>query len=437
MATAKKAPTKAEPEEGLRIHQLTATNVKRIVAVDIKPDGKGGLVIIGGDNGSGKSSTIDSIMYALGGKAAVPKRTKVVREGEDRAEVRVDLGTIVITRRWSAEGVDQLSITTADGFTIKDTSAVLDSLVGDLSFDPLQFMSMKPVERRAELLNLIELPFNLAEKDTEHDRIYNERTDVNRQLKSAKAVAEQAAAEVGGVSVDGPSLEEAVTARNAATTWAEMHDHYQTVVGNEERRAERKAADIKHAERVLVDLRAELNSMADGLTHAQDVLRDHQATGEPDFVALDLVVDEARQRQRQSAAIAERDRMSEQAETLARESEGLTKAIETIVREKATALREAKMPVVGLGFDEADVTYNGLPFAQASGAEQLRVSVAIAMARKPTARIILSHDGSLLDDRNLAVLNEMCRGEGFQLWLEVVGERGENVIVLEDGSVRA
>ena len=54
-----------------RIVSLTAENVKRISAVHIVP-GDGGVVLIGGRNAQGKSSVLDSIMYALGGASAIP-----------------------------------------------------------------------------------------------------------------------------------------------------------------------------------------------------------------------------------------------------------------------------------------------------------------------------------------------------------------------------
>ena len=47
----------------LKIIQLSAENVKRLIAVEIKPDGN--LVQITGKNGQGKTSVLDSIWWAL------------------------------------------------------------------------------------------------------------------------------------------------------------------------------------------------------------------------------------------------------------------------------------------------------------------------------------------------------------------------------------
>jgi len=104
-------------------------------------------------------------------------------------------------------------------------------------------------------------------------------------------------------------------------------------------------------------------------------------------------------------------------------------------KQRNDAIAAAKMPVEGLGFGDGEVTYNGHPFAQASGAEQLRVSVAIAMAGNPKLRVLRIKDGSLLDSKSLALLEEMADLNDFQVWIESVDESGTVGIVMEDGAV--
>jgi hypothetical protein len=83
------------------------------------------------------------------------------------------------------------------------------------------------------------------------------------------------------------------------------------------------------------------------------------------------------------------------------------------------------------------VTYRGLPFDQASSAEQLRVSVAIAMAAHPKLRVLRIKDGSLLDERSLAMLEEMAEAADYQVWVERVDTSGAVGIVMEDGAIVA
>jgi hypothetical protein len=121
---------------------------------------------------------------------------------------------------------------------------------------------------------------------------------------------------------------------------------------------------------------------------------------------------------------------------VAKQAKEKTEEIENIDAAKARQLEVAKFPVPELSFDETGVVYRGVPFAQASGAEQLRVSMGVAMALNPTLKVCLIRDGSLLDDKNLALVAEMAAEQGGQVWLERVSDGPEVSVVIEDGSVK-
>lgn len=80
----------------MKIVKLQAENFKRLRAVEIVP--KGAVVEISGKNAQGKSSVLDSIWAAVGGKDMSPAAP--IRAGENSAKVSVDLGELVVTRTW-------------------------------------------------------------------------------------------------------------------------------------------------------------------------------------------------------------------------------------------------------------------------------------------------------------------------------------------------
>src|SRR6185436_2642524 len=129
-----------------KIIKLTSENVKRLTAVEITP--KGNVVVIGGRNGAGKSSVLDSIEYALGGD---PSAKMPVRRGEKNAKVVVDLGDIVVKRSFTSAGGTHLIVTNADGEKQTSPQAILDKLVGRLTFDPLEFSRQKPAQQAETL----------------------------------------------------------------------------------------------------------------------------------------------------------------------------------------------------------------------------------------------------------------------------------------------
>src|SRR5688500_9341273 len=126
-------------KKGGRVVRLQAESVKRIRAVDISPSGA--VVTIRGKNAQGKSSVLDSIQYALGGKGAAPPR--VIRDGETEAVVVLELEDLVVERRWSSNDRSTLEVRSKEGAKYSSPQAMLDRLVGDLSFDPLAFLRLK------------------------------------------------------------------------------------------------------------------------------------------------------------------------------------------------------------------------------------------------------------------------------------------------------
>ena len=130
----------------MKIVSLEAENVKFLKAIRIETDGS--LVVIGGDNASGKSSILDSIEYAINGATSIP--SEPIRKGKKKARIVVDLGNIVVTRTFTSKGTN-LTVKGKDGAVFGTPQSLLNELVGKLTFDPLEFSRMD-VAKQAEVL---------------------------------------------------------------------------------------------------------------------------------------------------------------------------------------------------------------------------------------------------------------------------------------------
>jgi recombinational DNA repair ATPase RecF len=153
----------------MRIVQLQAENFKRLTAVEITPEGN--VVEVTGKNGSGKSSVLDAIYVALVGRSAAPP--KPIRNGEEKCLLKLDLGDLTVTRTFTVkEGAaytDTLKVENAEGLRHGKPQEVLDALLGEIGFDPFEFVQMKPAEQADTLLRMVPLPVDLdelAEQDT-------------------------------------------------------------------------------------------------------------------------------------------------------------------------------------------------------------------------------------------------------------------------------
>ncbi|UVF61031.1 AAA-ATPase [Arthrobacter phage Sakai] len=402
-----------------KIIRLESTNYKRLKAVEIAPDPNGNLVIVAGKNGQGKSSILDSITAALGGVSA--KTTpKPIRDGEERAEIILETEDFIVTRRFTASG-STLVVKAPDGAVYPKGQSKLDDMLGRLSLDPLAFTQLSDRDQLATLLDLVKLPFDPEQLAAERKELFEVRTEVNRELKQAQSAAAaipvtKEMADLKPVSVmdlldafrSGQALNQKIAA--AETARAEWADKVELL----KRELAEAEQELKTAEEHLSTAppRADLDSIQDKLDHAEQINADVR-TFESWTRASDTVA----------------ERQAEAAE--------LTAKIEDIDKRKADGLAAAEFPVDGLGFDESGVTYNGVPFKQASSAEQLRVSLAMAIALNPKLRVIRIADGSLLDSDNLALVESIAREHDFQVWIEMVGDGDGRGIVIEDGEVRA
>jgi hypothetical protein len=107
-------------------------------------------------------------------------------------------------------------------------------------------------------------------------------------------------------------------------------------------------------------------------------------------------------------------------------------------RTKADLVAAAPLPVEGLAIGEDGLTFRGMPFSQASSAEQIRTSTAVAIALNPELRCLRISEGSLLDSGTRKAIDDLARERGYLVLVECVTDEptgGPREIFIEDGTV--
>lgn len=401
-----------------KIIKLEANNFKRLRAVEISPDGN--LVVIAGRNGQGKTSVLDAITAALGGNNA-KTLPRPIRDGEDKASIVLETEDLIVTRKFTASG-STLTVKSKDGATFSKGQAKLDQLLGRLSLDPLAFTQLSDKEQLATLIDLVELPFNPAKLEAERAKVFTERTDVNRRVKELQGQAAQYS-----IPADVPAEEVSVSA--LLTQYREAECQHRELASS------RRTLEAVQAK---VDaLRAQLAGAEEELSQARAYFEDWDEAVLPDLEAIQSQIDTAEQVNTNVRMAQGHRQIVDRLTTLKGDAEFLSAQLAAIEKRKAEGLAAATFPVDGLGFDTDGVTYQSVPFKQASGAEQLRVSLAMAIALNPGLKVIRIADGSLLDSTNLQLIEEMAVANDYQVWIEMVDETGDFGITIEDGSVAA
>ena len=398
----------------MKIIRLTAENVKRLKAVEIEPDGT--MQVITGRNAQGKTSVLDAIWLALGGGTAARGTPRVIRDGEEQASVTLDLGDLTVTRTWKGEKTT-LTVTSPDGARYSGPQGVLDALVGRLSFDPLAFTNLSTREQREALLDLVDIDVDLAELATQRKRVFDDRTEAGRQEKALGASPDPDPSLPAEEISAGALIDQIEEATSAAHVQQRLRHQVETL-----------EQQVKHLQESLTLAQADLaESIAE--LEAQPIPSDVAGLR----VQLEQIEDTNR-RIRDNASLRQKATLRGRRRA---EYAALTDQIAALDQAKADALAKAAFPVPGLGFDDEGVTYQGVPFAQASSAEQIRVSLAMAMSLNPKLRVIRILDGSLLDAENLALISEMAADSDYQIWVERVSDASGVGVVIEDGLVSA
>jgi hypothetical protein len=434
------------PDGTYRVVRLLAENFKRLQAIDITPNKCANE--IHGRNKAGKTSVLDALMAALGGKRYMPETP--TRRGTEDGQILVIVADdetgekTLVKRTFTAAGKTALEVTQEGGARWPEPQRILDSLVSKVSFDPTAFVRMDDDKQLETLRQLVGLDFTAA--DREYKTIYDNRTQVNRTAK-------EKAAQATGIVVPPDTPAEEVSIEGLMAQQRERQEKNKLNQRERDKVAAldrdvalydesitRVQAEIADIQRQLEHRQSSLASFQQRLEHAS-TLRDAQKATvavleDADTRDIEQQIVNAQTVNRNVGKAQQKAALLKEAEAQQATSKELTGKLEAIEADKTTKLASVAWPVAGLGFGDTGVTYNGLPFSQASGAEQLRVSVAIGAALSPRLKVILCRDASLLDEEQLGVITEFAEKEGIQVWLEIVdSEGGPGKIVIEEGMV--
>lgn len=449
MAKAAK-PAVAEEGEPLHIVALKAENFKVLKAVRITPTGD--LVVISGKNGNGKTSVMDAIEAAFGGKEAFP--SKPVRKGEKKAEIEVDLGEIKIRRTITPDGAQTFSLIGSKGESISSPQTVLNALYERQACDPIRYMTLKPSEQAAILSKMAGV--DAASYEGRKKTAFDERTAVNRELKSHNAdvesykVALERSLRDAGLK---EPIKDKIVASELLSKLKEAEAHNKA---NQEKRRSLEAkkatardlgsklasiqSAIERKEAELRELREDMGRVNLSIDeHNKAVNEFEESVSKLEDIDPRPIMDEIEGAEKKNAtarAKADLDKAMALAAEAKEKSEALTARIHAIDDEMKEALEKAKLPIEGLSFTSAGVQFNGTDLEECSAAEQLRVSAAIAMSSEHRIRVMLIRDGCKLDSDSLKLLAEMGQARGYQLFVEMVEHGAESGIRIVDGEVQ-
>lgn len=399
-----------------KITSLELENIKRIKAVQISPT-ETGLTVIGGKNGQGKTSVLDAIMWILGGERYRPSEPK--REGS----VTPPYGKITLSNGLIVERKGKNSdLKVIDPSGNRAGQQLLNEFISQFALDLPKFMNGNNKEKADTLLQVIGVGDKLYELDQQEKELYNQRRTIGQIADQKKKYAAEL-----------PVYPDVPAEPISATELIKEQQEILAINGENQRKRQRLA---------------KLQSEADALRGQIEELLAKQAKIHSD---LEIAQMDAKDLQDQSTAEIEKSiadieeinrkvRMNldkEKAETEAQEYtnkyEAHTERIEAVRKERANLLDGANLPLEGLSVEDGELTYKGFKWDNLSGADQMKVGVAIVRKLNPKCGFVLLDKLEQMDLDTLQEFSAWLKQEGLQVIATRVSTGDECSIIIEDG----
>lgn len=188
--------------------KISKIKIKSLFGISqYEADGKN--VELAGKNGTGKTSVIDAIRYALTNSS---DRDYIVKNGETEGEIYIEMDNgLSIDRKARAAMTDYKSIK-QNGNVVSSPEAFLKTIFTPLQLSPMEFISMDKKTQNATILDMIQYDWSLEtikewfgeiprdvnyeqnilavlnDIQAENGYYFMHRQDINRDIKAKKAV---------------------------------------------------------------------------------------------------------------------------------------------------------------------------------------------------------------------------------------------------------
>ena len=416
----------------MKINRLEIENVKKIKAVQLKPAANG-LTVIGGKNNQGKTSVLDAIAWALGGEKYRPSDPQ--REGSvlpPALHIVMDNG-LVVERKGKNSA---LKVTDPKGG--KGGQKLLDEFVEQLAIDLPRFMDATPKEKAQTLLAIIGVGDKLTELEAEEKEVYSERTVIGRIADQKEKFAKEQpyytdAPEEPVSAADLIREQQEILARNGENERKRQNAaEMERLEGIAEKELSAAYAAAAEAEERLKRAKEAYNKAVEDKEVAFRTAEELHDESTAELEASIAGIDEINQKVR---ANLNKEKAEDDAREYREQYDALTGKLEAIRDAKKGLLKDARLPLPGLGIADGELTFMGQKWDNMSGSQRLMVSTAIVRELNPKCGFVLLDKLEQMDVDTLKEFGEWLEAEGLQAIATRVSTGDECSIIIEDGVI--
>lgn len=409
----------------VKINSLEFENVKRIKAVALTP-AQSGLTVIGGKNGQGKTSVLDTLAWVLGGESYKP--SEATRQGSViPPDLKVELSNGLIVERKGKNS----TLKVADPSGGKGGQQILNQFVEQLAINLPKFLNQSSKEKANTLLKIIGVGDKLFELENKEKSIYDQRTAIGRIADQKKKFATEM------ITYEGVPLEplsaaelikqqQEILAKNGENQ--RKRDNVYSLQAERNRLAEKVDTLTEELKKYTELLGKACEDFEIASKSAEQLQNESTEELEKNIIDIDTINTKIR-------ANLEKEKAEIDAESYKKQYDTMSGQIEQLREQKMSLLKSANLPLPGLSVEDGELTYNGFKWDAMSGADQLKVSTAIVRKLNPECGFVLLDKLEQMDVDTLNEFGAWLEAEGLQAIATRVSTGDECSIIIEDGYV--
>ncbi len=403
-----------------KITSLELENIKRIKAVQITPT-ESGLTVIGGRNGQGKTSVLDAIMWILGGERYRPSEPK--REGS----VTPLYGKITLSNGLVVERKGKNSdLKVIDPSGNRAGQQLLNEFISQFALDLPRFMNGNNKEKADTLLQVIGVGDRLYELEQQEKELYNQRRTIGQIADQKKKHAAELPIypDVPAEPISASELikeQQEILARNGENQKKRQH-------------LSELQSEADNLQKQIEDLLMKQAKVRSDLEIAQMDTKDLQDQSTAELEKNIADIEEINRKIRMNL---DKEKAETEAQEYAEKYDAHTEKIETVRKARTDLLDGANLPLEGLSIEDGELTYRGFKWDNMSGADQMKVGVAIVRKLNPKCGFVLLDKLEQMDIDTLNEFGHWLQQEGLQVIATRVSTGDECSIIIEDGYSKA
>lgn len=414
----------------VKINSLELENVKRIKAVKLEPT-ENGLTVIGGNNGQGKTSVLDSIAWALGGNKFKPSSPG--RDGSVIPPIlHIELSNGLVVERKGKNS--DLKVTDPNGN--KAGQLLLDTFIEELALNLPKFMNANDKEKADTLLKIIGVGDTLYALDEEIKTLVNERLLIGRVADQKKKYADEQPY-YDNVPSELISPQELIRQQQEILARNGENQKKREKVSLYEAQISVKEATVKQLEEQINELNIRLDESRKEKAELEQNLSiaktDALTLQDESTEELENNISNIEELNRKIRANMDKEKAEEDAKVEKTKYDALTTQIEDKRKERVDLLKNANLPLPELSIEDNALTYKGQKWDNMSSSEQLKVATAIVRKLNPNCGFVLIDKLEQMDINTLKDFGQWIEKEGLQAIATRVSAGDECSIIIEDG----